>query len=81
MVNTSVVPSVVLALRTSFNSLPSFFMNSSTCGGREGETEGGRVLYTYQMQTHTHTHTHTHSQSVHNLQTYDIIDITASNYK
>ena len=67
MVNTSVVASVVLALRTSFNSSPSFFMNSSTCGEREREREGGRggregegsrVLSPF-FQTHTHTHTHT----------------------
>ena len=70
MVNTSVVPSVVLALRTSFNSSPSFFMNSSTCGergegvregGREGGNEGGRgkqsvILTPPFFQTHTHTH-------------------------
>ena len=69
MVNTSVVPSVVLALRTSFNSSPSFFMNSSTCGergegeregGREREGEGSRVLYSHPL-SFTHTHTHTHS--------------------
>ena len=52
MVNTSVVPSVVLALRTSFNSSPSFFMNSSTCGERE--REGGRER---QKEGECYTHT------------------------
>ena len=75
MVNTSVVPSVVLVLRTSFNSSPSFFMNSSTCGergrevgrevGREGgrKGEGGRER---EAECYTHTpflsDTHTHTQ-------------------
>ena len=62
MVNTSVVPSIVLALRTSFNSSPSFFMNSSTCGERE--REGGRESVIHIPDADTHTHTHTHTQSV-----------------